>query len=98
MCCKVFLFAEGSGELVGVHLSRNGGGFMPRAALTVDDGVQPTVVSDSQAGIGWRKGALQASFGYVHREIKNDMSYDATRQIGDIKGDMVAFSFSLKSR
>jgi hypothetical protein len=92
-----FLFAEGSGELVGMHLSR-GGGLMPRANLTVDDGAQPTVVSDSQAGIGWRKGALQASFGYVHREIKNDMSYDATRQIGDIKGDMVAFSFSLRSR
>ncbi|QUD86605.1 lipid A-modifier LpxR family protein [Phenylobacterium montanum] len=92
-----FLFAEGSGELVGVHLSRSGG-LMPRANLTVDDGVNPTVVSDSQAGVGWKKGAMQASFGYVHREIRNDLGYDTSRQIGDIKGDMVAFSFSLKSR
>lgn len=93
-----FLFAESSGELVGVHLSRDPRSLMPHAALTVDDGVQPTVVSDSQAGIGWRRGALQASFGYVHREIRNDAGYDTSRQIGDIKGDMVALSFSLKSR
>ncbi len=93
-----FLFAEGSGELVGVHLSRNGGGFMPHAALTVDDGIQPTVVSDSQAGIGWRRGDLQASFGYVHREIRNDASAAANRQTADIKGDMVAVTFSLRPR
>jgi hypothetical protein len=91
-----FLFAESSGELVGVHLTRSGG-LMPRANMTVDDGVEPTVVSDSQAGLGWRKGDMQASFGYVHREIKNDMAFDNQRQIGDIKGDMVAFTFSLRS-
>ncbi len=93
-----FLFAEGSGELVGVHLSRNGGGLMPRAALTVDDGVRPTVVSDSQAGIGWRKGDLQASFGYVHREIRNEASIAANHQTADIRGDMVAVTFSLRPR
>jgi len=93
-----FLFAEGSGELVGVHFSRDGHGLIPRAALTVDDGVRPTVVSDSQAGIGWRKGDLQASFGYVHREIRNEASIAANHQTADIKGDMVALTLSLRPR
>lgn len=91
-----FLFAEGSGELVGVHLSRDGRNLMPRAALTLDDGVQRGVVSDTQAGIGWRKGAMQASFGYVHREIRNEASIAANHQTADIKGDMVALTFSFR--
>ncbi len=93
-----FLFAEGSGELVGMHLSRDGHGLMPRAALTLDDGVQRDVVSDTQAGIGWRKGGVQASFGYVHREIRNEASIAANHQTPDIKGDMLALTFSLRSR
>ncbi|HEY2661553.1 MAG TPA: hypothetical protein VGI79_17675 [Caulobacteraceae bacterium] len=91
-----FLFAEGSGELVGVHLSRDGRNLMPRAALTLDDGVQRDVVSDTQAGVGWRKGGVQASFGYVHREIRNDASVAANHQMADIKGDMVALTFSFR--
>ena len=93
-----FLFAQGSGEVLGVHLSRDGRGLLPSAALTLDGDASLHIVSDSQAGVGWRKGAMQASFGYVHREIENGAAWSGTRNPGDIKGDMVAFTFSLRPR
>ena len=93
-----FLFAEGSGDLVGLRLNRLGRGLSPSSAMTFDGDIQPTEVADSQAGLGWRRGAMQASFGYVHREIRNAAANDANHPVNDIKGDMVALTFSLRGR
>lgn len=91
-----FLFAQGSGEVLGVRLSRDGRGLLPSADLTLEGDASLHVVSDSQAGVGWRKGPMQAAFGYVHREIQNGAAWSGARNPGDIKGDMVAFTFSLR--
>ncbi len=93
-----FLFAEGSGDLVGLRLNRLGRGLSPSSTMTFAGDIQPTVVADSQAGLGWRRGAMQASFGYVHREIRNAAANDANHPVNDIKGDMVALTFSLRGR
>ncbi|MDR3508773.1 MAG: DUF2219 family protein [Caulobacteraceae bacterium] len=93
-----FLFGESSGQVVGLNMSRADHGFMPHTDLSLEGGGQPTVISDAQAGVGWRRGAMQASFGYVHREIKNQAAKVLSRDPGDIKGDMVALTFSFRPR
>ena len=43
------------------------------------------LVSDAQAGVGWRKGDMQASVGYVHREIYSDPSRPTMSNPGTVQ-------------
>jgi hypothetical protein len=85
-----YLFAAASGRAVGLNMLHNDTGW-DRAGWTTD--ATSTLIGDTQLGVGWRKGAVQSSFGYIHREVKGQ-----NRLWGlDTKPDsMVAFSFSIR--
>lgn len=88
-----YLFAAASGRAVGLNMTHNDAGW-DRAGVTTDQ--SSTLVGDTQFGVGWRKGAMQTSFGYIHREVKgaNNPLWGA-----DNKADsMVAFSFQVRPR
>ena len=86
-----YVFAAASGQAVGLNMLRNSEGDWNRAGFTTDNNSK--LIGDGQAGVAWRKGAMQASFGYVHRSIK---AKDQIMGMATQKDEMVAFSFSLK--
>jgi hypothetical protein len=79
-----YLFAAASGRAVGYNMIRGEDGWR-RSGVSTDEG---SFIGDAQAGVAWRKGAMQGSFGYVHREIK---AYDEEAHEG-----FVAFQLSFK--
>ena len=85
-----YLFAAASGRAVGLNMLRNDAGW-DRAGWSTD--ATSGLVGDAQVGVGWRKGDLQTSLGYVHREMKGAhmMWGQDTRQ-----DSMLAFSLSIK--
>jgi hypothetical protein len=86
-----YMFAAASGQAVGLNMLRSGDGDWSRAGLTTD--ASSKLVGDGQAGLAWRKGPMQASFGYVHRKIR---AKDQIMGMATQKDEMVAFSFSLR--
>ncbi len=86
-----YMFAAASGQAVGMNMLRSGDGDWSRAGLTTD--ASSKLVGDGQAGVAWRKGPMQASFGYVHRKIR---AKDQIMGMATQKDEMVAFSFSLR--
>ena len=86
-----YVFAAASGQAVGLNMLRNQEGDWSRAGFTQDNNSK--LIGDGQAGVAWRKGAMQASFGYVHRSIK---AKDQIMGMATQKDEMVALSFSLK--
>ncbi len=87
-----YLFAAASGRAMGFNMLRDGANGLNRS-WSQDS--SSTLVGDAQVGVGWRKGAMQTSFGYIHREVKGDHMVWGQ----DTKGDsMVAFSLSIKPR
>jgi hypothetical protein len=64
-----YLFMAASGRAVGLNMLRRDGGW-DRAGWTTDP--SSTLTSNAQLGVGWRKGAVQGSLGYVHREVKGE--------------------------
>ena len=87
-----YLFAAASGRAVGLNMLHGEGGWN-RAGWSTD----PTskLVGDTQVGVGWRKGPMQTSLGYVRREVKGDHLMQGVDPQAD---SMVAFSFSIKPR
>jgi len=89
-----YLFAAASGRAVGLNMTRDSQtGDLRRSGWSVDPSA--AIIGDSQAGFGWRKGALQASLGYLHREVKNEFGVRGAGMGGD---SMVAFSMSIHPR
>jgi len=87
-----YLFAAASGRAVGLNMLHNDTGW-DRAGWTTDP--TSTLVGDAQVGVGWRKGAVQGSLGYIHREVKGQHMLFGV----DPKADsMVAFSLSIRPR
>jgi hypothetical protein len=85
-----YLFAAASGRSVGLNMLRGDAGWT-RAGWTTDR--TSTMVGDAQVGVGWRKGDMQTSLGYIHREIKGPSNILGQ----DSKSDsLVAFTFSVK--
>lgn len=62
-----YLFAAASGRAVGLNMLRGETGW-DRGGWTTDPA--STLIGDAQVGVGWRKGPVQTSLGYLHREIK----------------------------
>lgn len=81
------LFASDDQQSVGLNLLRGRSGEMARMSWTTD---KVAAVGDMQAGIGWRKGAFQASLAFVDREIS---IYGKSRD-----EQFVAFTISIKPR
>ncbi len=86
-----YVFAAASGQAVGMNMLRSGDGDWSGAGVTAD--TSSKLVGDGQAGVAWRKGPMQASFGYVHRKIR---AKDQIMGMATQKDEMLAFSFSLK--
>ena len=89
-----YLFASASGRAVGLNMGRDAQGNMQRLGWSAEG--TSALISDAQAGIAWRKGATEASIGYVHRDIHGD--FGGSVDPGHVKDSMVAFSFSVRPR
>ena len=89
-----YLFAATSGRSVGMNVMRGENGELRRAGWS-EDGTS-ALVSDAQVGVGWRKGAMQASLGYQHRKIKP--KEHGVRDVETMEDGVVALSFSFKPR
>jgi len=87
-----YLFAAASGRAVGMNMLHGEGGW-DRAGWSTD----PTskLVGDAQLGVGWRRGAIQTSVGYVHRKVKGEHLMVGVDPHDD---SMVAFSLSIRPR
>ncbi|HEY8615798.1 lipid A-modifier LpxR family protein [Phenylobacterium sp.] len=85
-----YLFAAASGRAVGLNMLRSEGDW-DRAGWTTD----PTseLVGDAQVGVGWRKGAMQTSFGVVHREVRGEKMIFGQMTRDDT---VAAFSFAIR--
>jgi hypothetical protein len=86
-----YIFAAASGRAVGLNMLRGQNGDWSRAGLTQD--ATSRLIGDSQAGVAWRRGPMQASLGYIHRAIK---AKDGIMGLATQKDDVVALSFSLR--
>lgn len=85
-----YLFAAASGRAVGLNMLRGESGWN-RAGWTTDP--TSTLVGDAQVGVGWRKGPMQTSLGFVHQTLKNNhLLYGEDSQ----SESMVAFSFTVR--
>ncbi len=90
-----YLFAAASGQAVGLNMTPGAPG-LPRSSWSSES--TSAMISDAQAGFGWRKGDMQASFGYVHREIKGQALEFNGANPAKISDSMVAFSLSIHPR
>jgi hypothetical protein len=86
-----YLYAAASGRAVGYNFQRSDEGWS-RSGLSTDEGAY---IGDTQAGVGWRRGPMQASFGYIHREIKALGGFRGAG-VGNQEDSVVAFSLSIK--
>ncbi|KQZ06490.1 hypothetical protein ASD21_02325 [Caulobacter sp. Root1455] len=86
-----YLFAAASGQAVGLNMLHGSEGDWSGAGVSSD--ASSKLVGDGQAGVAWRKGPMQASFGYVHRKIR---AKDQIMGMATQKDEMLAFSFSLR--
>lgn len=86
-----YLFAAADGQAVGLNVLRDSQGDWSRAGWSSDPS---SLIGEAQVGVGWRRGAVQASFGYLHREIKATgiMNAENTK----LEDGAVAFSLSIK--
>ena len=87
-----YLFAAASGRAVGLNMQRDNGDWNG-AGWSTDP--SSALIGDAQLGVGWRKGAMQTSFGYIHREVKGQHMVWGQETKDD---SMVAFSLSIKPR
>jgi hypothetical protein len=87
-----YLFAAASGRAVGLNMLHGEDGW-DRAGWSTDS--TSKLVGDTQVGVGWRKGAMQTSVGYVHRKVTGA---HVMHGIDPHDDDMVAFSLSVKPR
>lgn len=88
-----YWFIAGGSRAVGLNMLRGADGGLQRAGWSTDS--TSALVSDAQAGVGWRRGAMQASFGYMHREVKPHEPVAGFEKRDD---NLVAISFSFKPR
>lgn len=88
-----FLFAAASGRAVGLNMLPTAQGGVQRAGWSSEP--SNALVSDAQAGIGWSKGMVQASFGYVHRDVKGQAPLAEGPDAASYHDSMVAFSLSI---
>jgi hypothetical protein len=86
-----YLYAAASGRAVGLNMLRSDNGAGWDRSWSQD--AASTIVGDAQVGLGWRKGPVQTSFGYMHRETKTPHMLWGVESKAD---DLVAFTFAIK--
>lgn len=87
-----YLFAAASGRAVGLNVLRNEHGW-DGDGLSTDP--SSALIGDAHVGVAWRKGAMQTSFGYIHREVKGEHMVFGQETKDD---SVVAFTFSIKPK
>jgi hypothetical protein len=86
-----YLFAAASGRAVGLNMMHGDGGWS-RQGWSTDPAA---TIADAQLGVGWRKGTMQTSLGYLRREVKSDHKVWGQETRAD---SLIALSFSLRPR
>ena len=87
------LFAAASGRAVGLNILRNDQTGWDRDGWSTD--ASSALIGDAHVGVAWRKGAMQTSLGYIHREVKGEhMVYGQQTK----EDSLVALSFSIKPK
>jgi hypothetical protein len=87
-----YLFAAASGRAVGLNVTRDGStGNLRGSGWSIDPAAR--IISDAQAGLGWRQGPVEASLGYMHRDIKNAFEIRGSGRDGD---SLIALSFTVR--
>ena len=76
---------------MGLNVLRSEAGWN-RDGWTTD--ASTALIGDAHVGVGYRKGAMQTSFGYIHREVKGEHMIFGERTRED---SVVAFSLTIKS-
>ncbi len=87
-----YLFAAASGRAVGLNVQRSNGGWGNRG-LSTD--TSSALINDLQAGVGWRKGSVQASLAWMRRKVKAAHTLMGWDHRDD---SMVAVTVSVKPR
>lgn len=87
-----YVFAAGTGRAVGMNFLPGENGRWTRAGMSHDAG---SFIGDAQVGVAWRRGPLQASFGYVHREIEAEGMRGEGFDRDQTEG-LVAFQLSIR--
>jgi len=85
-----YLFAAASGRAVGLNMLHGDTGW-DRAGWTTDR--TPSLIGDAQLGVGFRKGPMQTSLGYIHREVKGAHMLWGVQAHDD---SLVAFSLQIR--
>ena len=87
-----YLFAAASGRAVGLNIQRANGDWGNRG-LSTD--TSSALINDIQAGVGWRKGSVQASLAWMRRKVKAAHTLMGWDHRDD---SMVAVTVSIKPR
>jgi len=85
-----YLFAAASGRAIGLNMLRSENGWS-REGWSTDPSA--AMIADAQVGVGWRRGDMQTSFGYVRREVKGDHRVWGQETRAD---SLVAVTFSIR--
>jgi hypothetical protein len=89
---RLYLYAAASGRALGLNVVRDREtGGLRGSGWSIDPAA--VLISDAQAGIGWRQGSVQASLGYLHRDIRNEFGVRGMKLDGD---SIVALSFAIR--
>jgi hypothetical protein len=89
-----YLFAAASGRAVGMNMTSTAQGQLQRAGWSAEG--TSRLIGDAQAGVGWRQGDVQASFGYVHRTVTSASPVATGLDGPSYQDSMVAVSLSVK--
>ncbi|MBP7702113.1 MAG: DUF2219 family protein [Phenylobacterium sp.] len=85
-----YLFAAASGRAVGLNVLRSDNGWDGQGWTTDPSSA---LVGDAHVGVAYRKGSMQTSFGYIHREVKGEhMVFNQETK----EDSVLAFTFSIK--
>ena len=82
---RLYLFAGSEDGSVGYNITRGDNGW-ERSGFSLDEGA---FMGEAQAGVAWRRGDVQASFGYVRRDVDG-----RGRLNRGYEDDVVALQFS----
>jgi hypothetical protein len=85
-----YVFAAVKGQAVGLNMMSGANGALRQAGWSTD--ASSALIGDGQVGVGWRKGGMETTFGYVHRGIHvQNAPYGASDSFGE---DLAALSLT----
>jgi hypothetical protein len=87
---RFYLFAAVKGQAVGLNMMSGANGALRQAGWSTD--ASSALVGDGQVGVGWRKGGMETTLGYVHRGVHvQNAPYGVSDSFGE---DLAALSLT----